>query len=88
MATDNDRQAVEATKFRKKLDTAAAKKRYDVAHARALAITALLEEERVAAIFTEETRTAVALIEPPLTHSLPPVGRPADVLPIHLSAEW
>jgi hypothetical protein len=88
MATDDDRQAVEAAKFRKKLNTAATKKRYDVAHARALATTALLEEERVAAIFTEETRTTAALIEHPLAHSLPPVGCPADVLPIHLSTEW
>jgi hypothetical protein len=49
MATDDDRQAAEAAKFWKKLDTmvataAAMKKRYVATCARVLAATVLLEE--------------------------------------------
>jgi hypothetical protein len=71
MATDDDRQAAEATEFQKKLDvmvvaTAATKKRYDAAHTRVLAATVLLEEEqRTATVLIEEARAVAALIEPP-----------------------
>jgi hypothetical protein len=58
MATDDDRQAAEVTKFRKKLDTmvttvANVKKSYDAARTQVLAATTLLEEERAAAVLTE-----------------------------------
>jgi hypothetical protein len=71
MATDTDRQAVEATKFRKKLDGMVVvatdpKKRYDASRAQILTAIALLEEEeRVAAVLAEETHAAIALVEPP-----------------------
>jgi hypothetical protein len=77
MATDDARQAAEVAEFRQKLDTMVAtamKKKYDAAHARVLAATALLEEEqRASAILAEEARTAAALIEPP--SPMPPSPR-------------
>jgi hypothetical protein len=78
IAIDDDRQTVEATEFRKKLDTivdavANAKKRYDVTCARVLTTIALLEEEEeeehVATILANEAHAVVALIEPPLPMS-------------------
>jgi hypothetical protein len=68
MATDDDRQATEATEFQKKLDAMVidAKKRYDVARARVLAATVLLEEEeRAATVLIEEARATAVLIESP-----------------------
>jgi hypothetical protein len=80
IAIDDDRQTVEATEFKKKLDTivaavADAKKRYDAAYARVLTAIALLEEEEehAATILTDEAHAAVALIEPPLP--MPPGPR-------------
>jgi hypothetical protein len=77
MAADDDRQAAEVTKSRKKLDTmvttvANVKKRYDAARTQVLAATTLLEEERAAAVLTEEACATAALIEPPLP-TPPPV---------------
>jgi hypothetical protein len=71
VATDDDRQAAEATEFQKKLDamvtaTDDVKKRYDTGHARVLATTTLLEEEEHATtILTKEACTTATLIEPP-----------------------
>jgi hypothetical protein len=71
IATDDARQAAEATEFWQKLDamvvaTTNAKKKYYVARARVLATTALLEEEEHATVvLTEEACTMAALIELP-----------------------
>jgi hypothetical protein len=58
---------------------AAAKKKYNAAHARVLPTTALLEEEeRVTIVLTEEAHATAALIEPPLpTPPLAPAGHAA-----------
>jgi hypothetical protein len=77
MAPDNDRQAVEATEFRKKLDamvatTIDAKQRYATAHAQVLSTTALLEgEDRAPVILIEEAHATTTLIEP-LSRASPP----------------
>jgi hypothetical protein len=71
VATDDDRQAAEATEFQKKLDamvtaTDDVKKRYDTGRAWVLAATTLLEEEEcVTTILTKEACTTAALIKPP-----------------------
>jgi hypothetical protein len=80
VATDDDRQAAEATEFQKKLDamvtaTDDVKKRYDTGRARVLAATTLLEEECVTTVLTKEACTTAALIKPP---SPTPPPAPAD----------
>jgi hypothetical protein len=70
VATDDDRQAAEATEFQKKLDamvtaTNDVKKRYDTGRAWVLAATTLLEEECVTTVLTKEACTTAALIKPP-----------------------
>jgi hypothetical protein len=84
MAPDNDRQAVEATEFRKKLDAMVAtaidvKQRYAAAHAQVLSTTALLEgEDRAPVILIEEAHATTTLIEPPSCASPPaPASRTA-----------
>jgi hypothetical protein len=84
MAPDNDRQAVEAIEFQKKLDamvatTIDAKQRYATAHAQVLSTTALLEgEDRVPVILIEEAHATTTLIEPPSRASPPaPASRTA-----------
>jgi hypothetical protein len=81
MATNDDRQVVEAAKLQNKLDAmvTATVKKYDAARAWVLTATALLEEEeRMATILIEEARAVAALIEPPLPTPPPaPAGRAA-----------
>jgi hypothetical protein len=78
MATDDNRQAAE---FGNKLNTGVtaaidAKKRYDAAHARVLAATALLEEkEHVTIVFVNEGHAMTVLIEPPSPTSPPGPAR-------------
>jgi hypothetical protein len=84
VATDDDRQAAEATEFQKKLDamvtaTDDVKKRYDTGRARVLAATTLLEEECVTTILTKEACTTAALIKPPS----PTPPRPPPVVLFH-----
>jgi hypothetical protein len=85
MATDDDCHAAEAAEFQKKLDAMVAtatdtKKQYDVALARVLATTVLLEEEqRTATVLAEEAHAAAALIEPPSPTPPPaPTGHAAS----------